>query len=220
MSKFQEFLINNYPAEHLKEFADTYEVDTDDVQIQHILGRALSALERHPLRQGEDDRNRREKYHIKKALGHLARLEASTQNIESIGGPVFLNDILKRYDRRAEITKADGFSPFKDERELVETSVSLLRKSLQNKLEGAKLPMGRPGNVGLEKCIDYLWHVWNGKLRRPFTLDYHQGSAMTPAFDFVKDFLKPVSDFTDAEIMTAMRTVIAKTGTHRKSEQN
>lgn len=220
MSKFQEFLSSNYLADHLKEFGDTYEIDTEDAQIRHILGRALEALERHPVRQGEDDRNRQEKYHIKKALGQLTRLEGSIQNIESIGGPIFLNNILKLYDRRAEITKADGFSPFKDERELLETSISLFRKSLQNKLESSKLPMGRPGNVGLEKCIDYLWHVWNGKLGRPFTLDYHQGSAMTPAFDFVKDFLKPVGDFTDAEIMTAMRTIIAKTGTHRKSEQN
>ncbi|HCE25245.1 MAG TPA: hypothetical protein DF282_22425 [Hyphomonas sp.] len=220
MSKFQEFLISNYPAERLKEYGYTYEVDTEDAQIRHLFGRALIALEQYPVRQSEEERNRQEKYHIKKALDQLTRLEASIQNIESIGGHIFLDDIMKLYDRRAKITTNNPLSLMRDEREFLETSASLFRTSLQKKLERAKLPRGRPGNVGLEKCIDYLWHVWEGSLGRPFTLDYHQGAAMTPAFDFVKDFLMPVSDFTDAEIMTAMRTVIAKTSTHRKPEQN
>lgn len=220
MSKFQKLLASNYPAERLKELGDTYGVDTEDTQIRHILGRALSALEQYPLRQGAEDRNRQEKYHIKKALGHLARLEGSIQSIESIGGFLFLDNVLKLYDRRAEVRTANPLSLMRDERQFLEKSVSLFRKSLENKLESAKLPLGRPGNVGLEKCAEYLWQFWEIDLGRPFTLDYHQGAAMTPAFDFVKYFLEPVCDFTDAEIMTAMRSVIAKTGTHRKSEQN
>ncbi|WOR15616.1 hypothetical protein RYZ27_02935 [Hyphomonas sp. FCG-A18] len=69
---------------------------------------------------------------------------------------------------------------------------------------------GRKPNIPLKNAVRRIAYVWSNMLERRFTVDYHQGSGLTPAFEFVRViFEKLDSAITENEIITAMRDVIA-----------
>src|SRR5690606_6295982 len=46
-------------------------------------------------------------------------------------------------------------------------------------------PTGRKPNFALECLVRNIAYLWADILKRPFTLDYHKGSGVTEAFEFV-----------------------------------
>lgn len=70
---------------------------------------------------------------------------------------------------------------------------------------------GRKRNYALENTIRRIAYIWSDMIKRPFTLDYHQGSGLTPAHEFVKTiFAKLDPGITETEITTAMRRIVAE----------
>lgn len=69
---------------------------------------------------------------------------------------------------------------------------------------------GRPKNRGLEDLTRHAADFWIGELGRPFRIDYHEGTGITLAFEFIKALVTPLDDVSDKQIVTAMRTEIAK----------
>jgi hypothetical protein len=74
--------------------------------------------------------------------------------------------------------------------------------------EDYKLPSGRRRNFGLENLTIKSAEFWEKRLGRKFTLDYHGGTGLTKAFEFVRDLVAPLDDVTDKNIITAMRSEI------------
>lgn len=69
---------------------------------------------------------------------------------------------------------------------------------------------GRKPNIPLKNAVRRIAYVWSNMLERRFTVDYHQGSGLTPAFEFVRVIFDKIdSKITENEIITAMRDVIA-----------
>jgi hypothetical protein len=68
---------------------------------------------------------------------------------------------------------------------------------------------GRPKNLGLEELTRKAAEFWRTQLNRRFTVDYHQGTGLTPAFKFVRALVAPLDDIPDRQIITAMRAQIA-----------
>jgi hypothetical protein len=72
-------------------------------------------------------------------------------------------------------------------------------------------PKGRPRDHALESLVRRLGFVWAGILGLPFSLDYHQGSALTEAGQFVLACVARIDPaVSQTRVITAMRTIIAE----------
>jgi hypothetical protein len=87
--------------------------------------------------------------------------------------------------------------------------LELLRKAAANQARGLASRGGRPKNLGLKYLTWLAAGFWVGELEKPFTLDYHGGAGLSPAFDFVKALIAPIDAVKDKQIITVMRTEIA-----------
>ncbi|HTO67665.1 MAG TPA: hypothetical protein VMM15_41125 [Bradyrhizobium sp.] len=68
---------------------------------------------------------------------------------------------------------------------------------------------GRPKNLGLEELTRKAAEFWRTRLNRRFSVDYNEGTGLTPAFKFVRALVAPLDDIPDRQIVTAMRAQIA-----------
>jgi hypothetical protein len=85
----------------------------------------------------------------------------------------------------------------------------LLAAAAQRQLDQFKLPQGRRKNAGLQWLVDYADIFWTGTLHRKFSIDYHQGSYLSRAYEFVEALVKPLdSSVTETQIITAMRAQV------------
>ena len=71
---------------------------------------------------------------------------------------------------------------------------------------------GRPKNLGLEAMTWKAAEFWTEELKRKFTVDYHRGTGITEAFEFVRALVAPLDDVSDRQIVTAMRAEINRRG--------
>jgi len=85
--------------------------------------------------------------------------------------------------------------------ELAEQSAALTVQRLTSK-------GGRPINYGLEALTRRAADFWIETLKREFTIDHHQGSGLTEAFQFVRTLVLPTDAIPDLKIVTAMRAEI------------
>ena len=86
----------------------------------------------------------------------------------------------------------------------------LLDNAADKGIEDFAPERGRKRNYPVENFTRRAHHIWVKMLRRPFTVDYHKGSGLTPAFDFVYYLLHHLDDnVPENGIVTAMRKVIA-----------
>ena len=70
---------------------------------------------------------------------------------------------------------------------------------------------GRKRNYALENTVRRIANFWSDTLNRRFTLDYHEGSGLTPAHDFVKTiFAKLDPEITEIELVTVMRRIVSE----------
>lgn len=70
---------------------------------------------------------------------------------------------------------------------------------------------GRKRNYVVENFARRAAYVWAHMLKRPYTIDYHQGSGVTRAFDFVRTLLNKIDpDVSDTAIVTGMRIAVAE----------
>ena len=89
--------------------------------------------------------------------------------------------------------------------------IRLLDNAADKGLEDFAPERGRKRNYPVENFTRRAHYIWAEMLGRPFTVDYHKGSGLTPAFDFVKYLLHHLDDdIPENGIVTAMRKVIAE----------
>jgi hypothetical protein len=74
----------------------------------------------------------------------------------------------------------------------------------------------RSNNYELEILIGKLADFWVDSLGRKFSLDYHDGTGLSEAFQFVQAVIGPIDKIPDKHIVTVMRTVIRARGTMAK----
>ncbi len=70
-------------------------------------------------------------------------------------------------------------------------------------------PKGRKPDYALECLVRNIAYLWKDILGQPFRLDYHKGSVLTEAAEFVitvAGFVAP--DVTQTRLITTMRTII------------
>ncbi len=73
---------------------------------------------------------------------------------------------------------------------------------------------GRPKNLGFADFMDYVAEFWETEVGRRFSVDYHDGEGMTPAFEFAKRVVRELDDVSDKQVITAMRLQIRKRADH------
>lgn len=97
--------------------------------------------------------------------------------------------------------------------------LSLLIDAIEHENKNNHLPSkrGPKPDEGLYKFIDYLRDFWCHHLNDSFTLDYHQGAGLTPAYAFIADCIAPLGVEPSPRLVTAMRRVIARSA-HRISD--
>lgn len=97
--------------------------------------------------------------------------------------------------------------------------LGLVSVSAGNVEQRSAPPKGRKPNFALECLIRNTAYLWADILKRSFTLDYHKGSGVTEAFEFVKAiaaFLDP--DIPETKLITATRTIISERGNIRNQD--
>ncbi|MEH6476821.1 MAG: hypothetical protein V7727_14110 [Sneathiella sp.] len=214
MSRSQKLLLQFYPDTVLTRLGLQYGFTSEDTQIRHLLGKALSALHRNGGGQEARETAKTNRVQLRKALDQLERLETSLHKIEDLDGFIYIDKVLERYEPTAKIQTDNPMAVLRNEEEVLDISLSVFRGVLQSKLENLNNKGGRPRNKGLQGFTEYMWMLWTIKLGRPFTLDYHKGSGTSPAFQFVKDMIAPAYEATETEIISAMRYVIATSASH------
>lgn len=87
----------------------------------------------------------------------------------------------------------------------------LLESATDLAVEKSALPKGRKPKVVTLNLVRRLAYVWTEQIKQKFSIDYHEGSGLTPAFQFVSLIVhKLIPEVTQTEIVTAMRTVVAE----------
>ena len=87
--------------------------------------------------------------------------------------------------------------------------LSLLEHATELALDNSTVPKGRKPDYPLLGLIRRLAYVWAELLKQKFSIDYHKGSGLTPAFQFVSLVVqKIVPDVREEQIVTAMRSIV------------
>ena len=87
--------------------------------------------------------------------------------------------------------------------------LNLLAASVNIKLDFSKLSSGPRKNAALESLTQSASYFWSHNVGRKFSIDYHKGSGLTEAFQFVRALIDPLdANVSDQQIITAMRTEI------------
>jgi|TARA_R100001198_G_C5199189_1_gene188860 hypothetical protein len=87
--------------------------------------------------------------------------------------------------------------------------LSLLEDATDLVLEHSAIPKGRKADNPLLSLVRRLAYVWTELLKQKFTIDYHKGSGLTPAFQFVSLVgQKIIPDVREEQIVTAMRSIV------------
>jgi hypothetical protein len=89
--------------------------------------------------------------------------------------------------------------------------LSLLEDATDIALDNSAVPKGRKPDYPLVSLVRRLAYVWTELLKQKFSIDYHKGSGLTPAFQFVNLIVhRVIPDVREIEIVTAMRTIVSE----------
>lgn len=89
--------------------------------------------------------------------------------------------------------------------------LSLLEDATDLALAHSAIPKGRKADNPLLSLVRRLAFVWTELLKQKFSIDYHKGSGLTPAFAFVSLFVcRIVPDVREEQIVTAMRKIVSE----------
>ena len=89
--------------------------------------------------------------------------------------------------------------------------LSLLEDATDIASDYSAVPKGRKPDYPLLGLVRRLAYVWTDLLKQKFSIDYHKGSGLTSAFQFVSLVVRGVvPDIRETEIVTAMRTIVSE----------
>jgi hypothetical protein len=89
--------------------------------------------------------------------------------------------------------------------------LSLLEDAADLAVDYSAVSKGRKPDYPLLGLVRRLAYVWTELLKQKFSIDYHKGSGLTPAFQFVSLIVRRViPDIRETEIVTAMRTIVSE----------
>ena len=89
--------------------------------------------------------------------------------------------------------------------------LSLLEDATNIALDNSAVPKGRKPDCPLLGLVRRLAYVWTELLNQKFSIDYHKGSGLTNAFQFVSLVVQRiVPGIRDTEIVTTMRTIVSE----------
>lgn len=81
----------------------------------------------------------------------------------------------------------------------------LLRATLSRRISLLKPKPGPKPDETLRHFVIGCSEFWTHQLGRKFTIDYHKGAGLTQAYEFVQMLLEPLDNFSEKDIVTAMR---------------
>lgn len=89
--------------------------------------------------------------------------------------------------------------------------LSLLEDATNIALDNSAVPKGRKPDYPLVSLVRRLAFIWTELLKQKFSIDYHKGSGLTPAFEFVRLVVERIiPDVRETEIVTTMRTIVSE----------
>jgi hypothetical protein len=81
-------------------------------------------------------------------------------------------------------------------------------------MRSALLKGGRPTNRGIGEFTGYVADFWECQVKRRYTVDYHGGAGLTPAYRFTLAVVAPLDSIPSSQVVTAMRKEIRNRATH------
>lgn len=89
--------------------------------------------------------------------------------------------------------------------------LNLLETAANEGIKNSSPARGRKKNYAVENFVRRAAPIWIEYSGKPFTVDYHKGSGVTQAFDYVKTLIHRLDpDIPEKSIVTAMRAIIAE----------
>ncbi|MEM6898281.1 MAG: hypothetical protein AAF583_00720 [Pseudomonadota bacterium] len=186
---------------------------------QSILRELSALLRRYPLdknvlNNNSDEQALRKRYQFLKTETERLRAILSSSEYEDLETDLYFA-ALHENDRAAspEISVIGGSEARKGSGYLADLDylLSLLLVAAESGSKRFTPSKGRKRNFALENTVRRIAYFWSDTLNRRFALDYHKGSGLTPAHDFVKTiFAKLDPEITENELVTVMRRIVSE----------
>ncbi len=205
---------NGTEVEFFVKLSQQFAFDSSDVRIMREL-RALFRrypLDKRVLSDNSDEQALRKRYQSLKQETERFRALLSSSEYEDLESDLSIA-ALHENDRAADpdIPVIGGFEARKGSAYVADLDhlLSLLLVVAELGSERFAPVKGRKRNFALENTVRRIAYIWSDMIKRSFTLDYHQGSGLTPAHEFVKTFFAELDpEITKTEIITAMRRIV------------
>lgn len=89
--------------------------------------------------------------------------------------------------------------------------LNLLQTAANEGIKNSSPPRGRKKNYAISNFVRRATPIWIEYSGKPLTVDYHQGSGVTQAFEYIKALIHRLdSNIPEKSIVTAMRAIIAE----------
>ncbi len=85
----------------------------------------------------------------------------------------------------------------------------ILEAGVEKTIDNLSPTRGRKRDYAIEAAVRRAADFWVIFLKRRFTVDYHEGSGFTQAFQFVQKLLNEIEPVPNKKIITAMRSEIS-----------
>lgn len=203
-------------VEFVGQLSEQFAFDPKD---ESILRELTALLRRYPLdkrvlNDNSDERTHRKRYLSLKAETERFRALLSSSEYEDLETDLYYA-ALHGNDRTTnpDIPVISGSEGRKGSAYLADLDylLSLLLVAAESGSDRFAPAKGRKRNYALEKTVRRIAYLWSDTLNRRFTLDYHEGSGLTPAHDFVKTiFAKLDPEITENELVTVMRRIVSE----------
>ena len=170
----------------------------------------------------EDQQRNRERYkRLKKQITNFAEFLTRPEYIDIESDMYFAALRLREPAPETEFPQLTEFQKTRGAPYLAEfvRLLRLLDNAADAGIESFAPERGRKRNYPVENFVRRSHYVWSNMLGRPFTVDYHKGSGVTPAFKFVKTLFHEIDDkIPEKTIITAMRKLIADNNENKRPE--
>ena len=202
-------------AEFVAQLSEQFAFDLDE----RVLRELTALLRRYPLDKrvlsdDSDEKALRKRYQSLKAETERFRALLLSSEYEDLETDLYFAALHENdRDSNPDIPVIGGSEGRKGGALLADLDhlLSLLLVAAESGSERFAPAKGRKRNYALENTVRRIAYFWSDTLNRRFTLDYHEGSGLTPAHDFVKTIFANLDlEITEKELVTVMRRIVAE----------
>lgn len=221
----EEFVDQHYSEAWVQSLATQYDFDPTSTEFRKHLVLAAGNYYYEPIPQhiSAEDRERRKE--MRKAISAIEKATAHLKKAEMCSRYIFFPEFLQGFGFSTNLTsrlpeELSDIHNCVDVARLTDLCLSYALKQIQVEEELHRGQKGPKIDQELSGFVVAMKMFWTERLERRFTLDYHKGEGLTPAYNFVRDALEPIATVDSATLVTAMRRSIAEARAIKEKVKN